>query len=424
MRRRSPDERAGGHRPDRPGRDGREPRPEHGDHGYTVAVFNRTTAKVDEFWPGRRQGNEGRRLPLGRGAGRGAQAAAQGDDHGQGRPAGRRRRSTSWSPTSSRATSSSTAATPTIPDTTRRDEVPEAKGLLFVGTGVSGGEEGARQGPVDHARAATPTPGRTSSRSSRRSPPRSTTGPPAATGSARGRRPLRQDGPQRHRVRRHAADLRGLPPAARRLLGLSADELHDVFADWNKGPLDSYLIEITRDILGLPRRGRRAARRPDPRRRRPEGDRQVDRRSRPLDLGMPLTLIAEAVFARCLSAQKDERVAASKVLERPERPPIDGDRQAFVDDIERPSTPKIISYAQGFSSDGRDGQGVELEDQQRRRRPDVAGRLHHPQRLPRQDQGGVRPQPGAARTCSSTPTSPARSTRARPGWRRASSPRP
>ena len=142
-----------------------------------------------------------------------------------------------------------------------------------------------------------------------------------------------------------------------------------------------------------------------------------------LDLGVPLTLIAEAVFARCLSAQKDERVAASKVLKGPE-PSFTGDRQAFIDDVEMALyASKIISYAQGFALMNAMAQGVGLGDQQRRRRPDVARRLHHPQRLPRQDQGGLRPQPEAGEPAARPVLHRARSSRAQAGWRRVVAPR-
>ncbi len=103
------------------------------------------------------------------------------------------------------------------------------------------------------------------------------------------------------------------------LLGMDAPALRDVFDRWNKGPLDSYLIEITRDILGFV----------DPETKKPMVDLILDAAGqkgtgkwtviRHCDLGVPLTLIAEAVFARCLSAQKDERVAASKILKGPGR---------------------------------------------------------------------------------------------------------
>jgi 6-phosphogluconate dehydrogenase len=76
--------------------------------------------------------------------------------------------------------------------------------------------------------------------------------------------------------------------------------MHAVFAEWNEGDLDSYLIEITRDILGIQGRGRRAAGGQDPRHRRPERDRQVDGHFNSADLGIPITLIAEAVYSRCV----------------------------------------------------------------------------------------------------------------------------
>src|SRR3954453_17009733 len=117
------------------------------------------------------------------------------------------------------------------------------------------------------------------------------------------------------------------------LLGMGADALHDVFARWNSGPLDSYLIEITRDIFAYK----------DDETGRPMVDLILDTPGQKgtgkwtvtsaLDLGVPLTLIAEAVFARCLSAPKDERVAASKVLHGPTAK-FSGDPKALVDDIE------------------------------------------------------------------------------------------
>src|SRR5690554_7345462 len=100
------------------------------------------------------------------------------------------------------------------------------------------------------------------------------------------------------------------------VLGMSADEMHEVFAEWNKGVLDSYLIEITRDILGY--KDEDGA---------PLVDKILDTAGQKgtgkwtgviaLDLGIPLTLITEAVFSRCLSSQKDQRVAASKVISGP-----------------------------------------------------------------------------------------------------------
>jgi 6-phosphogluconate dehydrogenase len=131
-------------------------------------------------------------------------------------------------------------------------------------------------------------------------------------------------------------------------LGLSNEEMHDVLADWNKGELDSYLIEITRDILGYK----------DP----ATGEATVDKildtagqkgtgkwtSESSLDLGMPVTLIGEAVYARCLSAMKEDRVAASKILTGP-KAKFDGDKKAFIEDIRQALlASKIVSYAQGF----------------------------------------------------------------------------
>jgi 6-phosphogluconate dehydrogenase len=135
----------------------------------------------------------------------------------------------------------------------------------------------------------------------------------------------------------------------RDLPGLKADELHQVFASWNKGPLESYLIEITADIFAYK----------DPETGKPMIDLILDAAGQKgtgkwtvesaLDLGIPLTLIVEAVFARALSAQKDERVAASKKLPAPEIK-FTGDKAGFIRDVEMALyASKVISYAQGFA---------------------------------------------------------------------------
>src|SRR5512146_187077 len=130
-------------------------------------------------------------------------------------------------------------------------------------------------------------------------------------------------------------------------LGMSNQEMHEVFAEWNKGELDSYLIEITRDILGYKdEKGEYVL------------DKILDTAGQKgtgkwtsvssLDLGQPVTLIGEAVYARILSALKDERVAASKVLSGPDAK-FTGDKKAFVEDIRQALlASKIVSYAQGF----------------------------------------------------------------------------
>jgi 6-phosphogluconate dehydrogenase len=130
-------------------------------------------------------------------------------------------------------------------------------------------------------------------------------------------------------------------------IGLSADELHEVFADWNRGELDSYLIEITSDIFAKKDEDGQ-----------PMIEKILDTAGQKgtgkwtgisaLELGTPVTLIGEAVFARCLSALKDERVTASKVLTGPQRASIQ-DRPAFIEDVRRALyCSKVISYAQGY----------------------------------------------------------------------------
>jgi len=130
-------------------------------------------------------------------------------------------------------------------------------------------------------------------------------------------------------------------------LGMSADEMHKVFAEWNEGDLDSYLIEITRDILGY--RDSDGA---------PLVDKILDTAGQKgtgkwtvinsAELGIPITLIGEAVFSRCISAMKEERVAASKKLRGP-KPAIKTNREKFIADIRSALyASKIISYAQGF----------------------------------------------------------------------------
>jgi len=131
-------------------------------------------------------------------------------------------------------------------------------------------------------------------------------------------------------------------------LGLTNDEMHATFAEWNEGELDSYLIEITRDILGY---------------RTEDGEAVVDKildtagqkgtgkwtAEAALDEGQPLTLIGEAVFSRCLSALKDERVVAAKYLEGPKNATFTGDKAVFIKDLSQALyASKLVSYAQGY----------------------------------------------------------------------------
>lgn len=135
----------------------------------------------------------------------------------------------------------------------------------------------------------------------------------------------------------------------KRGLGLSNKEIGDVLTKWNKGVLDSFLIEITRDIMYFNDDDGTAL-----------VEKILDKAGQKgtgkwtavnaLDLGMPVTLIAEAVLARCLSAIKDERTTASKKLEFVSRTTkFEGDKEQFIEDLEQALyASKIISYAQGF----------------------------------------------------------------------------
>lgn len=131
------------------------------------------------------------------------------------------------------------------------------------------------------------------------------------------------------------------------VLGLNADEIHQVFADWNETELDSYLIEITRDIFAYKDEDGE-----------PLVEKILDTAGQKgtgkwtgitaLDLGVPLTLIADSVFARCISAQKDQRVAASKVITGPEIT-FTGDKAEFIENLRQALlAAKMVSYAQGY----------------------------------------------------------------------------
>src|ERR1700685_1480432 len=231
-------------------------------------------------------------------------------------------------------------------DSDRRTKELAKRGILFVGSGVSGGEEGARHGPSI-------MPG----------------GNPEAwphvkdifqsiAAKVEDGTPCCDwvgEGGAGHYVKMvhngiEYGDMQLIGEAYHLLkegLGLNADEFHDVFAEWNKGELDSYLIEISAEIF---------AKKDD------DGSPLIDKildtagqkgtgkwtAISALDLGMPVTLIGEAVFARCLSALKDERVAASKILKGPnEKYSLDKKQySAAIQDSLYAS--KIISYAQGF----------------------------------------------------------------------------
>jgi 6-phosphogluconate dehydrogenase len=233
-----------------------------------------------------------------------------------------------------------------FPDTIRRVELAESKGLLYVGAGVSGGEEGALKGPSI-------MPG----------------GSPAAWESVK---PIFQkisahteagepccewvgENGAGHFVKMvhngiEYGDMQMICEVYQMMkegLGLSNEEMHEVFKDWNTSELDSYLVEITRDILGYKTEDGEAV-----------IDSILDTAGQKgtgkwtavsaLDLGQPLTLIGEAVFARCLSALKEERVEAAKVLSGPGAK-FDGDKAALIEDLKQALyASKIVSYAQGY----------------------------------------------------------------------------
>lgn len=233
-----------------------------------------------------------------------------------------------------------------FPDTVRRTEYVESKGLLFVGTGVSGGEEGALTGP-------SMMPG-----GSPKAWPfvkdifqsisaKVDNGVPCCDW-------VGEDGAGHFVKMVHNGieygDMQIINEAyhlMKDLLGMDAFEQHEVFKTWNEGKLDSYLIEITRDILAFKDE---------------DGSPLVEKildtagqkgtgkwtASTALDLGIPLTLIAESVYSRSLSAQKELRVKASENIEGT-KPNFIGDKQQFINDLEEAIyASKIISYAQGY----------------------------------------------------------------------------
>ena len=233
-------------------------------------------------------------------------------------------------------------------DTERRTKYIEEKGLLFCGTGVSGGEEGALKGP-------SMMPGGSPDAWEHVKPIFQAIA--AKVGPNEDIPCCEWVGPRGagHYVKMvhngiEYGDMQLICEAyflLKEALGLSNDEIYDVFAEWNRGDLDSYLIEISRDIFSV---------------KDADGSHLVDKvldragakgtgkwmSQLALDLGVPSTLVTEAVYARSLSARKDERERASKVLKGPS-PKYSGDKKAFVDQVRQALyASKIVSYAQGF----------------------------------------------------------------------------
>ena len=233
-------------------------------------------------------------------------------------------------------------------DTVRRSKELADKGFMFIGTGVSGGEEGARFGPAiipggerEAYDAVAPILTAISAH---------VDGDPCCTY-------IGKDGAGHYVKMVHNGieygDMQLICEAyslLENVLGLSAAELHEVFSDWNSGELDSYLIEITRNILAQT----------DPETGRPMVDIILDTAGQKgtgkwtgkesLDLGVPAPTITEAVYARYISAMKDERVAAAAAFgDRPKKA-FTGDKKAFIESVRRALyASKICSYAQGFA---------------------------------------------------------------------------
>ncbi len=231
-------------------------------------------------------------------------------------------------------------------DSTRRTEYVESKGLLYIGTGVSGGEEGARNGPSI-------MPGGSPAAWPHVKPIFQAIAAKVADGSPCcdwvGEKGAGHFVKMVHNGIEYG-DMQLICEAydLMRAAGMTPAEMHEVFCEWDKGELNSYLVEITKNILAQK----------DPETGKPTVDIILDTAGQKgtgkwtvitaANLAVPVTLIAEAVFGRCLSAIKEERVEASKVLKGP-KPKFTGDRKAFVNDIRQALyAAKICSYAQGF----------------------------------------------------------------------------
>jgi 6-phosphogluconate dehydrogenase len=316
------------------------------DHGFKVAVFNRTTSKVDEFLA-----DEAKGTPV-----EGAHSIAElcsklktprrimimvkaGDVVDQ--------TIDQIVPHLEKGDIIIDGGNSLFTDSNRRTKDLAAKGILFIGTGVSGGEEGARFGPSI-------MPG----------------GNPAAwphvkdifqsiAAKVEDGTPccdwVGQEGAGHYVKMVHNGieygDIQLICEAYQLLkdgLGYTPDQLAEVFADWNKGELDSYLIEITAEIFAKKDEDGQ-----------PLIDKILDTAGQKgtgkwtaisaLDLGQPVTLIGESVFARCLSALKDERVKASAVLDGPRKVLTISEQKEFIEDVRRALyCSKMISYAQGY----------------------------------------------------------------------------
>ena len=315
------------------------------DHGYTVVAFNRTVSKVDDFLNNAAKGHERvigahsveemigmlkrpRKIMLMVKAGQAVDKFIE-----------------TLLPHLEEGDLIIDGGNSHFPDSIRRTVYLESKGMLFIGTGVSGGEEGARLGPSI-------MPG-----GSDKAWPLVKEIFQAISAKVDDGAPccewVGENGAGHYVKMTHNGieygDMQLICEAYQLMkegLDMSNEEMHQVFTEWNEGELESYLIEITRDILGYKENGEHTI------------DQILDTAGQKgtgkwtgissLDLGVPVTLIGEAVFARCLSAMKDERVTASRRLKGPRRKHR-GDKKAFVEDIRQALlASKIVSYAQGY----------------------------------------------------------------------------
>jgi 6-phosphogluconate dehydrogenase len=319
------------------------------DHGFKVAVFNRTVSRVDDFVNGNAKGTQvvgthsieelvsvlkrPRRVMLM------VKAGQPVDDFIE-----------LLIPHLEEGDIVIDGGNSNYNDTMRRVEYVESKGLLYIGTGVSGGEEGARRGPSimpGGSPEAWPHVEPIFQAVAAKVPEGDPDGVPCCDW-------VGEDGAGHYVKMVHNGieygDMQLICESyylMKHLLGMGNDEMHQVFVEWNEGKLDSYLIEITRDILGYKDEN---------------GEYVVDQildtagqkgtgkwtAVSALDMGIPLTLITEAVLARFLSALKEERVTASGILQSSVAE-FDGDRAALVKDLrEALYASKIISYTQGY----------------------------------------------------------------------------
>ncbi len=315
------------------------------DHGFKVAVFNRTVSKVDDFIANEAKGTEvvgahtlEEFVGLLKSPRRVMMMVKAGDTVDQ------------WidivAPHLEAGDIIIDGGNSHYPDSNRRVKDLAEKGILFVGSGVSGGEEGARKGPsIMPGGAVEAWPHVKDIFQSIAA--KVEDGTPCCDWVG--------EGGSGHYVKMvhngiEYGDMQLICEAYQLLregLGVTPDELSEIFTEWNKTELDSYLIEISSEIFA---------------KKDEDGEPLIDKIldaagqkgtgkwtcNSALDLGMPLTLIGEAVFARCLSALKDERVEASKVLNGP-KIAADTDRAAFIEEVRRALyCSKLISYAQGY----------------------------------------------------------------------------